>query len=139
VAVMDQGRHDWSVYVEYLVRKGPPVGGSSSGAGVVSNGPRVDYREELTKPELERFSLLRDLRKQVAAREAVPVYAVFTNAQLAEFARKVPKSKAVLGKVEGVGDAKAFNYWGCHPPCSEMDGRFPAKPSMPDTFLGQYP
>ncbi|MFT5198828.1 MAG: hypothetical protein ACI87O_001488, partial [Planctomycetota bacterium] len=31
----------------------------------------------------------------------------------------------------------AFNNRECNPPCSEMDGRFLAKPSMPDTFLGQ--
>ncbi|MFT5058162.1 MAG: hypothetical protein ACI89E_000933, partial [Planctomycetota bacterium] len=30
----------------------------------------------------------------------------------------------------------AFNYRGCNPPCSEMDGRFLAQPSMPDTLLG---
>ncbi|MBL4770781.1 MAG: HRDC domain-containing protein [Planctomycetes bacterium] len=110
VAVMDQGRHYWSVYVEYLARKSALGGGATSGSSVVSNRPRVDYREELTKPEFERFSLLRDLRKLVAAREAVPVYALFTNAQLADFARKVPQSKAALGKVDGVGDAKMDKY-----------------------------
>ncbi|MFT5058317.1 MAG: hypothetical protein ACI89E_001090, partial [Planctomycetota bacterium] len=29
----------------------------------------------------------------------------------------------------------AFNYRGCNPPCSEMDGRFLAQSSMPDTLL----
>ncbi len=43
VAVMDQGRHYWSVYVEYLVRKGAQGGGLTSGSGGLSNRPRVDY------------------------------------------------------------------------------------------------
>jgi hypothetical protein len=30
----------------------------------------------------------------------------------------------------------AFNYRGYNPPCSEMDGRFLAKPSKPGTLLG---
>ncbi|MFT4648973.1 MAG: hypothetical protein ACI9X4_002207, partial [Glaciecola sp.] len=32
----------------------------------------------------------------------------------------------------------AFNYRGCNPPCSEMDGRFLAQPSMPDTLLAAH-
>jgi ribonuclease D len=72
----------------------------------------VDYRDLLTGPQFERFSKLRALRKQIADQEAVPVYTILTNAQLAEVARRVPKSKAAFGNLEGIGDAKVTRYGG---------------------------
>lgn len=88
VAVVDQGRHYWSVCVEYLPRKAVFGSGGSAGGGGgggMSNRPRIDYREELGKEEFERYSALRDLRKQVVQREGVPGYALFTNAQLTPY------------------------------------------------------
>ena len=39
---------------------------------------RVDYREVLSAEQFEVFSKLREVRKEVAEREAVAVYAIFT-------------------------------------------------------------
>jgi superfamily II DNA helicase RecQ len=108
--VVAQGRQFWSVCVEYMQRRAESEStrhGSGAGAG---EKPKTDYRQLLSTAEFARFSKLRQLRKQLADSEAVPVYALFTNAQLAELARRVPKSKAALAEVEGIGEAKIQRY-----------------------------
>ena len=56
------------------------------------------------------FVKLRELRKQIATAEAVPVYMVFTNGQLAEMVRMKAKTKAALEQIEGVGGARVDKY-----------------------------
>ena len=48
---------------------------------------KVDYKNVLNEDEFKRFLLLRELRKEMANADAVPAYAVFTDAQLAEMAK----------------------------------------------------
>lgn len=71
---------------------------------------RIDYREVLTPDQFELFAKLRTLRQQIAKEEAVPVYVVFTNEQLAEIVRKGARSKSDLGRIDGVGDARIQKY-----------------------------
>ncbi|WP_413207864.1 HRDC domain-containing protein [Rhodospirillum sp. A1_3_36] len=49
--------------------------------------PSIDYREVLDAEDFALYARLRDLRKTLAEREGVPVYAVMTNEQMAEMAR----------------------------------------------------
>ena len=49
---------------------------------------KIDYKAVLSEGAFAVFSLLRDLRKTLAEAEGVPIYAVFTNEQLAKAARK---------------------------------------------------
>ncbi|QDU85603.1 hypothetical protein Pla163_27350 [Planctomycetes bacterium Pla163] len=75
-AVVHEGRQFWSFCVEYLVGApaSAPGGGARSGsAGNASGKARIDYREVLTAPQFERFSKLRELRKQLADSESVPL------------------------------------------------------------------
>ncbi|MCK4564861.1 MAG: HRDC domain-containing protein [Verrucomicrobia bacterium] len=67
-----------------------------------TKAPKMDYREELTEGEFAVFSALRDWRKAHSETEGVPVYTLFTNAQLAEIVKKKVGTIAELGKVEGV-------------------------------------
>jgi superfamily II DNA helicase RecQ len=60
----------------------PPADGQFGGRA------KIDYRAELSEEEFAVFSRLRAWRKQAADAEAVPVYTLFTNAQLAEMARR---------------------------------------------------
>jgi superfamily II DNA helicase RecQ len=83
---------------------------SVGGVAPARKGERVDYREVLSDGEFRVFAHLRDLRKEIANKEAVPVYAVFTNEQLAEMARRLPRSKAALAQINGIGDAKTQKY-----------------------------
>ncbi len=53
-----------------------------------SKRKRVDYRELLTEEEFELFNQLREWRKMIAEKEGVPVYAIFTNEQLASITRE---------------------------------------------------
>jgi superfamily II DNA helicase RecQ len=108
--VVVQGRQFWSVCVEYLPRRhGEPMPGRSASAPAMDR-PRTDYRELLTTEQFARFCKLRDLRKRLAEQDASPVYMVLTNAQLAEIARKVPKTKSALGAIDGVGPAKVERF-----------------------------
>jgi len=108
--VLAQGRQYWSVCVEYLQRRAESEPARHGSGGSAGEKPKTDYRQLLSAAEFARFSKLRQLRKQLADSEAVPVYALFTNAQLAELARRVPKSRAALAEVEGIGDAKVQRY-----------------------------
>ena len=89
--------------VEYL--EGEPRSGRKP-----SGSERIDYREKLSDADFEVFRRLREFRKALAEAEGVPVYAVFTNAQLAEIAEKRVTTKTVLSEVQGVGAARVEKY-----------------------------
>lgn len=97
----------WAVCVEYLEGVGPSP---STGGPRRSEERKVDYKEMLSAADFGIFSSLRELRKSLAEAEGVPVYAVFTNDQLAKLAQTRPASKAALEKVEGVGVSKIEKY-----------------------------
>jgi len=71
---------------------------------------RIDYKEVLNEQDFALFSKLRELRKQIAEKEGIPVYAVFTNEQLAEIVRRKVKTKTEMRKIEGIGEAKVEKY-----------------------------
>jgi len=66
---------------------------------------KIDYRKVLDDANFKAFAKLRNLRKQLAAREGVPAYALFTNVQLAEMGRR---------------RATAATTWACA--CPEFEG-----------------
>ena len=49
---------------------------------------------------------MRDERKKLAEQAGIPVYAVVTNAQLAQIAEKKPQTISALAQIEGVGQGK---------------------------------
>ena len=71
---------------------------------------KVDYRDILSPEDFAIYARLRDLRKQVAQRDGVPPYAVFTNDQLAAIVQQKASSKAAIGNIEGVGPARVDKY-----------------------------
>ena len=85
------------------------AGATAAGAGAGAQG-KIDYREQLSAAEFAVFSRLRDERKKWAEVEGVPVYAVFTNAQLAEMVKRRVRSAGELGKIEGLGPARMEKY-----------------------------
>ena len=56
------------------------------------------------------FQMLRDLRMQLAQKEGVPAYIVFSNAALLDMAARRPRSMAEFLAVSGVGQVKARRY-----------------------------
>lgn len=91
----------WSVCVTYIDGAAPPPSASRK---------RIDYRDVLNEEDFAIFAKLRTLRKQLAEREGVPPYALFTNEQLAEFVRNKVDSKQVLSEINGVGEARVAKY-----------------------------
>ena len=70
----------WAVCVEY--QEGT-VAGEARRGGSGRAAKKIDYREVLSEADFAVFSKLRELRKSLAESEGVPVYAIFTNEQLA--------------------------------------------------------
>jgi ATP-dependent DNA helicase RecQ len=60
--------------------------------------------------DAELFELLRQLRRQEAARANVQPYQVFTDAVLAEMARGRPTTEAALTRISGVGEYRLREY-----------------------------
>ncbi|MCL2191317.1 MAG: DNA helicase RecQ [Treponema sp.] len=56
------------------------------------------------------FEKLRELRKEIATRESVPAYIVFSDATLRDMCRKKPASLERFSDVKGVGSAKLEKY-----------------------------
>ncbi len=71
---------------------------------------KIDYKEVLSEQDFKMYAVLRALRKDMAEKEGVPAYALFTNEQLAEMVRQQVKSKAQLGKIKGIGSTRVEKY-----------------------------
>ncbi len=96
-------RGAWAFCIEFL--DGP--GSAKSGGRATA---KVDYRAILPPEVFAVYASLRDLRKRLAEQAGVPVYAVFTNEQLAGIARTRPASANSLQAIEGVGEARVQAY-----------------------------
>jgi len=96
----------WSFCVDYLERG---AGGLQAGKGGSARG-KVDYREVLSPEDFAVFARLRQMRKEIAQAEAVPVYTIFTNEQLAQIVQTRVTTKATLEGIAGVGDARIEKY-----------------------------
>ncbi|MCL2004425.1 MAG: DNA helicase RecQ [Oscillospiraceae bacterium] len=64
----------------------------------------------VTEGDSGLFAALKALRFRLAQEEGVPAYIVFSNASLADMARKAPRTMAEFKTVSGVGDIKAARY-----------------------------
>jgi ribonuclease D len=91
------------VTVEYLSDRG-------TGENTAGGKSRTDYKEVLSPENFALYAKLREWRKEVSSKEAIPAYAVFTNEQLAKIAEKRAASKSKLQKIEGIGEARIEKY-----------------------------
>ncbi|PIE75208.1 MAG: hypothetical protein CSA18_01065 [Deltaproteobacteria bacterium] len=94
----------WSFAVEYLDTD------KKTYQQKISENKRIDYKSVLSEVDFSLFLKLREWRKDKAEKEGIPVYTLFTNAQLAEIAEKKISSLTKLKKIEGVGDARIEKY-----------------------------
>lgn len=70
---------------------------------------RTQPGEEIVNPEL--FQRLRTLRKEIAAKQSVPAFVIFTDATLRAMSAYMPVSEQdMIGKVNGVGEKKLRRY-----------------------------
>jgi len=95
----------WSFAISYL-----PGGGSDS-QSVAGKRNRVDYKKVLDSASFERYNAYRTIRKKVAQTEGVPVYAIFTNHELAEMAKLGdPITTKGLLEIPWIGQGKIEKY-----------------------------
>ena len=71
---------------------------------------KVDYKNELSETTFTVFSRLRAYRKKIAEDEAIPAYAVFTDAELAEIARLGEITEKNMLSINGIGSKKMEKY-----------------------------
>ena len=90
----------------FLIEYGTEGGKNSPGA----SSQRVDYREVLNATEYALFDKLRNVRKEIAEKSGIPVYAVFTNDQLAAMVKKPPKTAKDMLSIAGIGEARVKQY-----------------------------
>jgi superfamily II DNA helicase RecQ len=104
---IDQGTQSaWAFCVEYVLTS--PARDANPRSQLSRN--RIDYKTILSPDEFTIFSLLRDLRKELSQQEGVPVFALFSNEQLAQMVQRRCSSKADLLGIEGIGEAKVEKY-----------------------------
>jgi superfamily II DNA helicase RecQ len=91
----------WVFLVEYGNEGSKSQSGSSQ---------RVDYREIFNPVEYALFDKLRNVRKELAEKSGIPVYAVFTNEQLASMVKKPPRTAKDLLSIAGIGESRVKQY-----------------------------
>lgn len=96
----------WTFCVDYL-DSAAPAAPNGKPPGVKG---KVDYKEKLTPEQFAIYAKLRDVRKDISQKEAVPVYTIFTNEQLAQMVLSRASTKAALEKIAGVGNARLEKY-----------------------------
>lgn len=92
----------WTFCVSYLMQTP-----TSSNA---DRREKKDYRLLLSEEHFAIFSKLRTIRKQLAEKDAVPAYAVFTDAELAEIAQLDQLEEKKLLSVDGIGVKRMEKY-----------------------------
>lgn len=90
----------WCILVEYV----------QQGESSAKTAGKVDYMKVLTPAEFAVFSRLRELRKELAAKDGVPPFVVFTDEQLAAIVKQKPTDLGKLTAIQGIGQAKAEKY-----------------------------
>jgi superfamily II DNA helicase RecQ len=93
----------WAICVSY------EPAAESAGTAVPRRG-KVDYKEVLSEADFVVYAALRTLRKELAERDGVPVYSLFTNEQLAEMVLRRACSPADLREIAGIGEARVEKY-----------------------------
>ena len=104
--VLLDGNSCWSFCVTYI----PSIFSVDNHQTSSNRQMKVDYKEILDAKTFDRFAKMRKLRKQIADNEAIPAYAVFTDAELAEIAKLAVLDTANIMKIRGIGKKKVEKY-----------------------------
>lgn len=97
---LQNGNHFWTFCISYL----------DDAKNVKRPTEKIDYKDLLSEEEFERFSQMRTIRKELAQSESIPPFVVFTDAELAEFAKHKSLTLSLMRKVNGVGEKKLEKY-----------------------------
>lgn len=100
---VQNGNSVWTFCVSYLLDSKPSQ-------SLQNKNVKIDYKDVLDEVAFNTFSRLRKVRKAIADEEAVPAYAIFTDAELAELAKQKKLSLTVIQAVPGIGKKKVEKY-----------------------------
>jgi superfamily II DNA helicase RecQ len=103
--VADGGNSFWAFCVQTVGAEPSP-----QGQEIRKRGEQVDYKEILSLEDFAVFARLREVRKLLAERDAVPAYSVATNAQLAEMVTRKVVNTSGFGPIRGFGEARVDKY-----------------------------
>lgn len=92
----------WSFCVCYLQGEVTPPAGEKR--------EKIDYKTLLSEEEFAVFSKLRAIRKKLSEEDAVPAFAVFTDAELAEMAKFKDLSAKQMQSIQGIGSKRMERY-----------------------------
>lgn len=128
----DISKEDWFTYFKELVAQGylkqtdgsyPTIALTDQSDEVLRGGANVEFiKIEKAEENVGRsmsnlavydqplFDLLRSERMEIARREQLPPYIVFSDASLTEMAAYFPQTKSDMLNITGVGDAKMEKY-----------------------------
>lgn len=95
----------WSFCVTYLFGTPPKVQQPQA-----ERKEKVDYRQVLDAQVFARFAVMRNIRKHLADADAVPAFAVFTDAELAEIAKLEELTPKTMLKINGLGEKRVEKY-----------------------------
>ncbi|MBF0202606.1 MAG: HRDC domain-containing protein, partial [Desulfamplus sp.] len=104
--ICQESRYYWAIAVEYQAGGSRPKDVRKSELAK----KKIDYREVLSPEDFAIYVKLRDWRKETAAREALQLFNVFMNEQLAAMIQKRVTTKSALKEIEGVGEARVAKY-----------------------------
>lgn len=100
------GNSCWTFCITYM----PDLHSAPIADKADNRSGKIDYKEVLDSDTFERFARLRKLRKEIADKEAVPAYAIFTDAELAEISKLEVLDTANMLKIQGIGKKKVEKY-----------------------------
>ena len=97
--VQNMGTSWWTFKITYLQQGVPPL----------AEKP-IDYKAVLDEKAFARFSRMREIRMELAKRDAVQPFIVFTDAELAEIAQLETPTLSQIQKIKGIGAKKVEKY-----------------------------
>ncbi|MFN8348834.1 MAG: HRDC domain-containing protein [Spirosomataceae bacterium] len=71
---------------------------------------KVDYKQVLDEATFKIFARMREIRKQIAADEAIPAFAIFTDEELSALAQLPELTAKTMQSVKGIGEKKTERY-----------------------------
>lgn len=92
----------WSLLVTYLP--------AQNSFAFQERREKIDYKNVLDEAAFAKFTKLRMIRKQLADDDAVPAYAVFTDAELAQIAQLPKIDPKLLVQITGIGEKRMAKY-----------------------------
>lgn len=102
--VCANGTTFWTLCVTYL----PCQQGAMQFAQ--TNRGKTDYKMILSETDFVKFSRLRAIRKKMAEKDAVPAFAIFTDAELAEICKLENINVKTVRAIDGIGSKRMEKY-----------------------------